>query len=143
MSEAMTEAVSEAAAGLWRESLRRLALLATLLACFTVSVAFMTTVPLRVGAFGPADPILLRGLGAWFFETGTYATRAAANLTAPLLALLLASLLAGILGIGVLNRPIALPRLLFRALISTSVALIVVSAWIVGDAYTLLLALAL
>lgn len=143
----MTEA---SATGVMTGSLRRLSLLASLLAAFALAISFTMAVPLRVGECGPPDPYLLRYLGAPFFYSmgyGVVSSLEAAIWAGPLLANV-ALFAAVIFGLNALNNHGASragrvpPRWFLWLLIVTSSGLIVVSSWVIVEARNVLWTLA-
>lgn len=147
MSETMSE---ENASGVWMGSLRRLSLLATLLAAFALAIIFTIAVPLRVGDCGPPDPLLLRYLGAPFFYSTGYGVVSSQEATiwlGPLLANVLL-FTAVIFGLNALNnrrasrRGRVRPRWFLWLLIATSASLIAVSSWVIVEAHNVLWTLA-
>lgn len=143
----MTEAT---ASGVWTGSLRRLSLLASLLAVFALAIIFTMAVPLRVGECGPPDPYLLRYLGAPFFYSTGYGVVSSLEATiwaGPLLANV--TLFAAVLfGFNALNNRRASrmqrvpPRWILWLLIVTSSGLIVLSSWVIVEAHNVLWTLA-
>lgn len=134
----------------WTGSLRRLSLLASLLAAFALAIIFTMTVPLRVGDCGPPDPYLLRYLGAPFFYSTGYGVASSLEATiwaGPLLANI--SLLAAVIfGLNTLNNRRAarvrnVPRKwLLWLLIVTSAGLITASSRLIVETHNVLWTLA-